>query len=353
MLHCCKESYSTKDLNKKYEPILNLRETEKGIYFIKNFFQENISKELNLSRVTAPIFIKDGTGINDDLNGIEKPVSFLVKADNHSKAVIVHSLAKWKRIALGNYGFFPGEGLYTDMNAIRADEDLDELHSLYVDQWDWERVITKEDRTLDFLKYIVKSIYKVIYTTELEVSKKYPQIKSSLPSQITFIHTEELEELYPDLSRKERENEICKKHGAVFLIGIGGNLKDGKPHDGRACDYDDWSTATYKGFKGLNGDILVWNPVLNCAFELSSMGIRVDKTAMETQLKLTNNEGRKTLLFHRMLLNNQLPLSIGGGIGQSRLCMYFLRKMHIGEVQVSVWPDAMIEDCVSNGIMLL
>lgn len=353
MLHCYKNSHSTKDLSKKYKPTLNFRETEKGIYFIKNLFQKKLSTALNLSRVTAPIFVKDGTGINDDLNGIEKPVSFLIKSDNNSKAVIVHSLAKWKRIALGRYGFLPGEGLYTDMNAIRADEDLDALHSLYVDQWDWERVLTKQDRTIDFLKQTVESIYKVIHTTELEVSKKYSQINPELPDKILFIHTEELEEMYPSLNRKERENEICKKYGAVFLIGIGGTLKDGNPHDGRACDYDDWSTPTHKGFKGLNGDILIWNSVLNCAFELSSMGIRVDKIALENQLKLTNNEDRKNLLFHRMLLKDQLPLSIGGGIGQSRLCMFLLRKKHIGEVQVSVWSNSIIKDCLDKGIFLL
>ncbi len=349
MLFCCKES----GLTKKYTPLLNLRETENGISLVKNFFQEKLAKSLNLTRVTAPIFVKDGTGINDDLNGIEKAVSFSIKSDNYSKAVIVHSLAKWKRVALGHYGFAPGEGLYTDMNAIRADEDLDSLHSLYVDQWDWERVITKQDRSLDFLKQIVESIYKVIYETEIAVSKQYSHIKPELPSSIYFIHTEELEEIYPTLGRKERENEICKKYGAVFLIGIGGALKDGKPHDGRACDYDDWSTPTHNGYKGLNGDILIWNPVLNCAFELSSMGIRVDKSALETQIQLTSNEARRGLLYHRMLLNDQLPLSIGGGIGQSRLCMYFLRKMHIGEVQVSVWPDLMIQNCLDKGILLL
>jgi aspartate--ammonia ligase len=349
MLHCCKERSTAK----KYTPLLNLRETETGISLVKNFFQAELAKSLNLTRVTAPIFVKDGTGINDDLNGIEKPVSFPIKSDNYSKAVIVHSLAKWKRVALGKYGFIPGEGLYTDMNAIRADEDLDALHSLYVDQCDWERVITQEDRSLYFLKQTVESIYKVIYNTEIEVSKKHAQIKPELPDKISFIHTEELEELYPNLSRKERENEICKKHGAVFLIGIGGVLKDGAPHDGRACDYDDWSTPTHKGYTGLNGDILIWNPVLNCAFELSSMGIRVDKKALETQIQLTNNQARKKLLYHRMLLSDQLPLSIGGGIGQSRLCMYFLRKMHIGEVQVSVWPDSVILDCMNKGILLL
>jgi len=303
--------------------------------------------------VTAPIFVRDGTGINDDLNGVERPVSFCVKFDKDSKAVIVHSLAKWKRMALGSYGFLPGEGIYTDMNAIRADEDLDALHSLYVDQWDWERVITKDERNLDFLKAIVRKIYKAIFHTEFELSMRYSQIKPILPPEIYFIHTEELAALYPNLSRKQREREICKRYGAVFLIGIGGDLEDGEPHDGRAPDYDDWSTPTIKGFKGLNGDILVWNPILGRAFELSSMGIRVDRVAMEMQLKLTRKEDRKNLMFHRLLLNDKLPLSIGGGIGQSRLCMFLLRKAHIGEVQVSVWSDEIIRDCAAQGIFLL
>jgi aspartate--ammonia ligase len=332
---------------------LGIRDTNKAIYFIKQFFQEELAHELNLSRVTAPIFVREGTGVNDDLNGIERPVSFAVKSDGGSKAVIVHSLAKWKRMALGSYGFLPGEGLYTDMNAIRADEELDALHSLYVDQWDWERVITKEDRNIDFLKMIVRKIYKTILHTEQELSARYAQIKPSLPVDIYFVHAEELEALYPKLSRKEREHEICKKYGAVFLIGVGGDLKDGEPHDGRAPDYDDWSTSTHGGFKGLNGDILVWNPVLKSAFEISSMGIRVDKVAMETQLKITGKEDRKNLMFHKMLLDGKLPLSIGGGIGQSRLCMFLLRKAHIGEVQVSLWPDAMVMECIDKGIMLL
>ena len=352
-MFCDKEVERKKGDCEKYVPALGLRDTEKAIYFIKKSFQEELAKALNLTRVTAPIFVREGTGVNDDLNGIERAVSFAVKADSDSKAVIVHSLAKWKRMALGSHGFLPGEGIYTDMNAIRADEDLDALHSLYVDQWDWERVITKQDRNVEFLKMIVRKIYKSIVCTQTEMSKHFAQITPFLASDIHFVHAEELEELYPSLSRKDRENEICRKYGAVFLIGIGGELKDGIPHDGRAPDYDDWSTSTYDGFKGLNGDIIVWNPVLKMAFEISSMGIRVDKTALEEQLKITGKEDRKKLMFHKMLLDGKLPLSIGGGIGQSRLCMLLLKKAHIGEVQVSVWPDAMVKDCLDKGIFLL
>jgi aspartate--ammonia ligase len=331
---------------------LNLQETERAIYFIKGAFQEALAKELNLLRVTAPLFVKAGTGINDDLNGVERPVQFSIKADGDAKAVIVHSLAKWKRMALGLHGMKPGEGLYTDMNAIRADEELDPIHSLYVDQWDWERVMTVQERTLDYLKMIVRKIYKVIRDIECAIEKRYPYIIAQLPTEIHFVHAEELEALYPKLTPKEREHEICKKYGAVFLIGIGGGLKSGNPHDGRASDYDDWSTPTINGFKGLNGDILIWNPVLGTAFELSSMGIRVDKKALERQLKIRGHEDRKKLLFHHMLLNDELPLSVGGGIGQSRLCMYYLRKEHIGQVQASVWPEAMVENCRVRGIVL-
>ncbi|PKN03417.1 aspartate--ammonia ligase [Candidatus Dependentiae bacterium HGW-Dependentiae-1] len=328
-------------------------ETERAILFIKRHFQDELAHELNLLRVTAPLFIKAGTGINDDLNGVERPVTFAIKADGDAKAVVVHSLAKWKRIALSTYGMRPGEGLYTDMNAIRADEELDAIHSLYVDQWDWERVVSPEERTLEFLKTIVQKIYRTIRDTELAVAKKYPDIKPELPARITFVHAEDLEELYPTLTPKEREHAICKKHGAVFLIGIGGELASGTPHDGRASDYDDWSTATKPGYAGLNGDILVWNPVLKTAFELSSMGIRVDKAALERQLALHGHEERKKLLYHRMIMTDQIPLSIGGGIGQSRLCMYLLRKEHIGQVQASIWPDTLIQTCKKQGIELL
>jgi len=336
-----------------YSPLLDLRKTEHAIDFIKDFFPHHLGSRLNLFRVTAPLFVLDGTGINDDLNGIERPVHFAIKDMDDQKAVIVNSLAKWKRMALGTYRCKPGEGIYTDMNAIRADEKLDELHSMYVDQWDWERVITAQERTLDFLKSMVRSIYTVLKETETALAQTYPILDCTLPEQITFIHTEELEDLYPHLSPKEREYEICKKYGAVFIIGIGGNLKSGIPHDGRASDYDDWITPTHKGFKGLNGDILVWHPILQDAFELSSMGIRVDKKALEKQLKITGTEDRKSLLFHKIILEDRLPLSIGGGIGQSRLCMFFLKKAHIGEVQASIWPTAMIEECKHNNITLL
>jgi aspartate--ammonia ligase len=337
---------------KEYKCYLDVKETEKAIKFIKDFFQVNLAKELNLRRVTAPLFVKSGTGINDTLNGTEKPVCFKIKEDN-SEVEIVQSLAKWKRIALAEHDFKHGEGLYTDMNAIRPDEILDNLHSIYVDQWDWERIISKEERNLKFLKNIVKKIYKIIKKTENAVCKKYPEIKPFLPNKIFFIHSEDLEKKYPNISRKEREDEIAKEKKAVFLIGIGANLRDGKPHDGRAPDYDDWHTETKKNKKGLNGDIIVWYPVLEKAFELSSMGIRVDKDSLLKQLEITNNSDRSKLKYHQKLLNNELPLTIGGGIGQSRLCMMYLHKIHIGEVQSSIWSEEMINNCKNNGIKLL
>jgi aspartate--ammonia ligase len=304
--------------------------------------------------VSAPLFVRADTGVNDDLNGIERPVRFAIKDDHDAHAVIVHSLAKWKRMALARYGCKPGEGLYTDMRAIRADEGLDALHSLYVDQWDWERVITKTDRSLDYLKKTVRTIYKSLVETESALLSKYPWLGVRvLPEEIHFIHSEDLEAQYPKLTPKDREHEACKKYGAIFIIGIGGDLKGGKPHDGRASDYDDWSTPTVEGYKGLNGDIIVWNPSLACAFELSSMGIRVDKLALETQLMLRGHEARKTLLFHSMLLHDELPLSIGGGIGQARVCMLLLRKRHIGEVQASVWPKHIVDECSHAGVSLL
>jgi len=336
-----------------YKSLLDVRETEKAIRLIKEFFQTNLSFELNLIRVTAPLFVKAGTGINDDLNGIEQPVSFKIKNMNNIEAEIVQSLAKWKRMELAELGLGKGEGLYTDMNAIRPDESLDNLHSLYVDQWDWERVISPEERNLDFLKYIVKIIYDVIKRTEKFICQQYNVIKPILPESITFLHSEELEAQYSNLSPMERENLVCNEFGAVFLIGLGGALKNGLPHDGRAPDYDDWSTPTYNGFKGLNGDILIKYPILDCAFELSSMGIRVDAKALLRQLEIRENLEKKKLLFHKSLLSGKLPLSIGGGIGQSRLCMFFLRKAHIGEIQVSIWPDAVIKECKNNGIFLL
>ncbi|HPZ10339.1 MAG TPA: aspartate--ammonia ligase [Candidatus Eremiobacteraeota bacterium] len=336
-----------------YKPLLSLKETEKAIRLIKEFFQINLSATLNLHRVTAPLYVKAGTGINDDLNGVEKPISFEIKNLSGVKAEIVQSLAKWKRMMLADYGFSVGEGLYTDMNAIRPDEILDNLHSIYVDQWDWERVISKEERKLDFLKYIVRKIYGVVKRTEEYIYKEFPSIKPFLPEEIKFFHSEELEETYPHLDPKKREDEVCKLHGAVFVTGIGGDLKNGKPHDGRAPDYDDWVTPAENGYRGLNGDILLWYPLLNGAYEISSMGIRVDPESLMKQLEITGHTERKDLLFHRRLLAGELPLSIGGGIGQSRLCMFFLRKAHIGEIQSSIWSEDMIRTCLENNIVLL
>ncbi len=336
-----------------YHPLLGLRQTELAIRQIKEFFQTNLAFELNLIRVTAPLFVLSGTGINDDLNGVERPVVFPVKSMQDNRAEIVQSLAKWKRLQLADFGMQPGEGLYTDMNAIRPDELLDNLHSIYVDQWDWERVMRREERNVDFLKHVVTKIYDVILRTERYIGHLYPEIKSILPDEITFIHSEELEQRFPELSPKEREKALCQECGAVFVIGIGADLPGGKPHDGRAPDYDDWSTPTANGFMGLNGDILVNYPLLDCAYELSSMGIRVDPPALLRQLELRRTEQRKGLLFHRRLLNGELPLSIGGGIGQSRLCMFYLRKAHIGEIQSSLWPAEMVKECREHNIILL
>ena len=338
---------------KIYEPALGLKETEQAIHRIKDYFQYELASELNLTRVSAPLFVKAGTGINDDLNGTEQPVSFNIKSLNNTRAEIVQSLAKWKRMILADYDFSHGTGLYTDMNAIRPDEVIDNLHSLYVDQWDWERVINADNRNLKFLKSIVEKIYDVLKQTEEYIYSHYSSIAPVLPKTITFFHSEDLEEEYPELTPKEREKIICEKYGAVFIIGIGSLLKQGEPHDGRAPDYDDWSTSTHNGYRGLNGDIVVHHPVLECPFELSSMGIRVDKNALIRQLEITGQTNRKNLLFHKRLLKGELPLSIGGGIGQSRLCMFYLRKAHIGEVQTGIWPDNMIDECRANGITLL
>jgi aspartate--ammonia ligase len=338
---------------KNYKDLLDIKQTEKAIRAIKEFFQTNLSFELNLTRVTAPLYVVAGTGINDDLNGLEKPVSFQVKDMDNVRTEIVQSLAKWKRMKLADYDFKQGEGLYTDMNAIRPDEILDNMHSLYVDQWDWERIISQEERSSEFLKKIVRQIYDVIRRTEKYLSQQYPVIEPILSEDITFFHSEELEDMYPDLTPKEREKEVCKKHGSVFVIGIGSDLKNGHPHDGRAPDYDDWSTPDADGKKGLNGDILIYYPVLDCAYELSSMGIRVDPQSLKDQLDIRNCPERQELYFHKRLINNELPLSIGGGIGQSRLCMFYLRKAHIGEIQASIWPEDMVEECYENGIMIL
>ena len=336
-----------------YKALLDTKQTEQGIKQIKDFFQENLSTELRLSRVTAPLFVLQGLGINDDLNGVERPVTFPIKDLGDAKAEVVHSLAKWKRLTLAEYHIEPGYGIYTDMNAIRADEELDNLHSLYVDQWDWEAVITPEERTLSFLKDVVERIYAAILRTEYLTGETYKEIKPFLPRKIHFIHSEELLQMYPNLSPKEREYAICKKYGAVFIIGIGGKLSDGKKHDGRAPEYDDWSTVAEVGRAGLNGDILIWYPVLERSFELSSMGIRVDQEALLRQLKLEGKEDRKQLFFHRQLLDGRLPLSIGGGIGQSRLCMELLHKAHIGEIQASIWPDDMRAECAQLGMPLI
>lgn len=337
---------------KNYKPMLSHEEMEQAIKRIKGRFQEELSQALLLRRITAPLFVLSGTGINDNLSGIEQPVSFNIKSIGGKRAEIVHSLAKWKRTKLGAYGIEAGAGIYTDMNAIRADEELDNTHSLYVDQWDWERTITETDRTIPFLKRKVRKIYQALKATEFFVRDMYPQIEPILPEKIHFIHAEELQAKYPDLLPKEREYEIAKAHGAVFIIGIGGALQDGTSHDERAPDYDDWSTPTEEGYKGLNGDIILWNPILQDAFEVSSMGIRVDKTALRKQLALTNAEDRLELSFHKSLIEDKIPLSIGGGIGQSRLCMFFLRCAHIGEVQASIWSDEMIEECVAHNIIL-
>ena len=330
-----------------------MRQTEQGIKLIKEFFQQNLSTELRLRRVTAPLFVLKGLGINDDLNGIERPVTFPIKDLNDAEAEVVHSLAKWKRLTLAEYEVEPGYGVYTDMNAIRADEELDNLHSLYVDQWDWEAVITQRQRTLAFLEDVVRRIYAAIRRTEYLTCETYPELKAFLPEEIHFVHSEELLQMYPDMTAKEREDAICKKFGAVFIEGIGGLLSNGEKHDGRAPDYDDWSTKAENGKVGLNGDILIWYPILERSIELSSMGIRVDDVSLVRQLKIEGKEEREKLFFHQQLLQGKLPLSIGGGIGQSRLCMVLLHKAHIGEIQASIWPDDMRQECEESGINLI
>ncbi|MCD7938575.1 MAG: aspartate--ammonia ligase [Tannerellaceae bacterium] len=336
-----------------YRQKLMPESTEQAIQLLKTFFQEKLTKSLRLRRITAPLFVLSGTGINDDLNGIERAVKFNIKCMDDRQAEVVHSLAKWKRMKLGDYGIPAGYGLYTDMNAIRSDEDLDNLHSLYVDQWDWEKTITAEQRSLDYLKKTVRQIYTILREVEQLVYDRYPHITPSLPEEITFIHSEELLQMYPGISPREREAKAAEKFGAIFIIGIGGELSNGEKHDGRAPDYDDWSTLNADGFNGLNGDIILWNDVLKCAFELSSMGIRVDKKALETQLEISGCPERSSLEFHKALLEDRLPLSIGGGIGQSRLCMFFLKKAHIGEVQASIWPEEQIKQCKEKNINLL
>ena len=325
---------------KHYESVLNLVETQKAIKLIKDTFERELAKDLGLIRVSAPLFVEPTTGLNDNLNGYEKPVSFVVN-ENEQELEIVQSLAKWKRYALKKYNI---DGLYTDMNAIRRFEDLDNLHSLYVDQWDWEKKLLPEERKVSTLKRVVKKIYKTFLKTYKVLIKNYPELANDLPDAISFVATKELEEKYPNLSRKERENEICKQKKAVFLMQIGGKLKDGKPHDGRAADYDDWK---------LNGDILLWYEPLQIAFELSSMGIRVNKDSLVKQLKARGEMGKFAFAYHQMIINEQLPLSIGGGIGQSRLCMYLLKKVHIGEVQSSYWPKDDIDEFKKYNVELL
>lgn len=338
---------------KGYKSALSPEETEHGIKLVKDFFQQALSKALRLRRVTAPLFVLQGQGINDDLNGVERAVTFPVGDLGDRKAEVVHSLAKWKRLSLADYKIRPGYGIYTDMNAIRADESLGNLHSLYVDQWDWERTITARDRSIRYLKKIVREIYSAMLDTEQFVCTCYPQLRTFLSKKIHFIHSEELLQAYPGLSAKEREDAVCKQYGSVFIIGIGCKLSDGKPHDLRAPDYDDWSTPNEDGYFGLNGDLLVWNPILGRAFEISSMGIRVDEAALKRQLELLGKTEREKLYFHRRLLSGTLPLSIGGGIGQSRLCMLFLQKAHIGEIQASIWPEQQREACRRAGIKLI
>ena len=338
---------------KNYRNLLgSVEQTEKAIKAVKDMFQENLSAQLALLRVTAPMMVLSGQGLNDDLNGVERPVKFPVKSLQDAPAEVVHSLAKWKRLKLAELGVVPGRGIYTDMNALRPDEDLDNIHSIYVDQWDWEKVMTPEQRNLDFLKQTVRRIYEAVKVTENKLYVEFPQITPMLPEEIHFIHAEELLQRYPGKTAKERENAIAKEYGAVFIIGIGGKLSDGKAHDGRAADYDDWSTPTEDGYFGLNGDILLWNPVLDSAFEISSMGIRVNPEALHRQLELKDMLWKEDLYFHKLLLEGKLPQTIGGGIGQSRLCMFLLRKAHIGEIQSSIWPADMRKACHAAGIEL-
>ncbi|MDE6341467.1 MAG: aspartate--ammonia ligase [Muribaculaceae bacterium] len=340
-------------LPEKYNRKLLAETTEVAIQQIKDEFQTELAKALRLRRVTAPLFVLSGTGINDDLNGVEHPVTFNIDAMGGAKAEVVHSLAKWKRMKLKAYDIAPGFGLYTDMNAIRTFEDLDNLHSLYVDQWDWEKTIREEDRNLDYLKDTVRSIFKAVKKVEESIYAKFPHITPWLPEEVTFIHAQELLEMYPGMSVKEREDAVTKKYGAVFIIGIGAPLSNGEKHDGRAPDYDDWISENEDGYKGLNGDLMLWHPVLECAFELSSMGIRVSPESLRKQLEAEGCADRENFEFHKALLAGKLPYSIGGGIGQSRLCMYLLQKAHIGEVQASIWPEEQVKACREAGIELI
>ena len=331
-------------LPKDYSPVIDLMESQRAIKKIKDYFQQELAYGLSLRRVSAPLFVDPKTGLNDNLNGVERRVSFTLKDIDEMEVEVVQSLAKWKRMALGKYGIEPGHGIYTDMNAIRRDEELDNLHSVYVDQWDWEKVITKDQRTEAYLKETVVTIYNSLKNQGDYVNRLYKDLYTELPNEIFFVTTQELEDMYPDLTPKEREDAVTKDHRAVFIMKIGGRLRSGEKHDGRSPDYDDWE---------LNGDIILWNDILDRAFEISSMGIRVDADAMARQLKAEGCQERAELPFQKAVLENKLPYTIGGGIGQSRLCMYFLRKAHIGEAQVSVWPDEMVEACKANNIYLL
>ena len=336
-----------------YKPLLDQQMTERAIKFVKDTFERELSGELKLSRVTSTLFVKANSGINDDLNGVERPVRFNVGNMNDTPMEIVQSLAKWKRMALADHGFQPGTGLYTDMNAIRPDDDIDNIHSIYVDQWDWERVMQEGERNLDFLKNIVRRIYEAIKRTQFLVSEHYPACAQVLPEEITFIHSEEARAMYPDLTPPQREKELARKYGAIFIIGIGMPLTDGVSHGGRAPDYDDWSTENSDGYYGLNGDIIVWDSVRNDSLELSSMGIRVSPESLLRQLEIRNCKERADLYWHRRLLAGEYPQTIGGGIGQSRICMFLLRKAHIGEVQASVWPDEDRKAAADAGIVLM
>ena len=327
-----------------YSSALTLRETQHAIKYIKDLFQQTLSFALTLDRVTAPLIVEKGSGINDDLNGVERKVEFTIKEIGNKEAEVVQSLAKWKRMALYRYGYNPGEGIYTDMNAIRRDDDTDNIHSIFVDQWDWEKVITRDQRTEEFLKETVKSIVKAIVYTKRKVSLRYPMLNDPMQEKVTFITTQELEDRYPDLTPRQREDEVCREYGTVFIQKIGGKLASGQRHDGRAPDYDDWS---------LNGDLFFWNETLQRGFEVSSMGIRVDEKSLASQLAELGAEDRMQYKFHQMIADGTLPLSIGGGIGQSRLCMLLLEKAHIGEVQASIWPQDMIDQCKAAGITLL
>ena len=340
-------------LPKRYLQRLLPETTEVAIKMVKDTFERKLARALHLRRVTAPLFVLSGTGLNDNLNGVEPPVGFDIACMAGAHAEVVHSLAKWKRMKLGAYGIAPGYGLYTDMNAIRTTEDLDNLHSLYVDQWDWEKVITAAQRNLGVLKDTVEKIYDAILETEAMVYEEFPHITPRLPRHIHFVHSEQLLQEFPALTSAEREREAARRWGAIFVMGIGGKLSDGQPHDGRSPDYDDWSTPNEEGYTGLNGDLIVWDNVLDTSVELSSMGVRVDPDSLKRQLELSGCNDRLSLPFHRSLLAGELPQSIGGGIGQSRLCMFLLQKAHIGEVQASIWPPVQVEQCRAAGILLM